>query len=221
MIARRTVLLLPLFAAACSSDDAPVNFSTPSYSYLTPLRLNVASIQIEDRTPPVSPGDRVMTLAPLRPSDALKQMAGDRLFPGGTVGRAVFVIDQAWIHRVGDALEGRMSVHLDIYAGGESRVGFAEAQVARRRVSTDTSENPRVVLYNFVTQMMSDMNVEFEFQVRRSLKEYLQDTATAVPTPAPVQSQDLAPPAPLAPPRGSAPPASAPPTGILRRPAGY
>jgi hypothetical protein len=173
MIARRTVLLLPLFAAACSSDDAPVNFSTPSYSYLTPLRLNVASI------------------------------------------------DQAWIHRVGDALEGRMSVHLDIYAGGESRVGFAEAQVARRRVSTDTSENPRVVLYNFVTQMMSDMNVEFEFQVRRSLKEYLQDTATAVPTPAPVQSQDLAPPAPLAPPRGSAPPASAPPTGILRRPAGY
>jgi hypothetical protein len=221
MISRRTVLLLPLFAAACASDDGPQNYPMPSYSYLTPLRLNVASIQIDDRTPPVPSGDRVMTTAPLRPADALKQMANDRLFPGGTVGRAVFVIDQAYIRRVGDGVDGRMAVHLDIYAGGDSRVGFAEAQVARRRVSTDTSENPRTVLYNFVTQMMSDMNVEFEFQVRRSLKEYLQDTATAVPTPAPVQSQDLAPPTPLAAPQRQAPAPAAPMTGILRRPSGY
>ena len=218
MIARRTVLLLPLFAAACASDEVPENFPTPSYSYLTPLRLNVASIQIDDRTPPVPAGDRVMTLAPLRPADALKQMAIDRLAPGGTAGRAVFVIDQAWLRRVGDGVEGRMSVHLDIYAGGASRVGFAEAQVARRRVSTDTSENPRTVLYNFVTQMMSDMNVEFEYQVRRSLKEYLQDTSITAPPPAPVQSQDLAPPVPQQP---LAPAPAQPPTGFLRRPSGY
>jgi hypothetical protein len=69
--------------------------------------------------------------------------------------------------------------------------------------------------------MMSDMNVEFEFQVRRSLKEYLQDTATAVPTPAPVQSQDLAPPTPLAAPQRGVSAPSAPTTGILRRPSGY
>jgi hypothetical protein len=203
MIARRTVLLLPLFAAACGGGATTQSFPPPSYSYLTPLRLNVATIQIEDRTPPVP--DQLVALAPVRPTDALKQMAMDRLRAGGTVGRAVFVIDQASIRRDGQGLDGRMAVHLDIYAGGEARVGFAEAQVVRRRVSTDMNESPRAVLYDFVSQMMSDMNVEFEYQVRRSLKEYLQDTAAVAPLPPPVQSQDLP------------PPPAAPTTGVLRR----
>lgn len=208
MIARRTVLLLPLLAAACGSSEAPQSYPLPNYSYLTPLRLNVASIEIDDRTPPVS-GDRLTALQPLRPVDGLKQMANDRLSAGGSVGRAVFVIDQASVVRNGDGLDGRMSVHLDIYAGGTTRVGFAEAQVARRRVSTDSDENPRTVLYMFVKQMMADMNVEFEFQVRRSLKEYLQDTATAVPPAPPVQSEDLAAPTLQR---------QQPVTGVLRRP---
>ena len=191
MIARRTVLLLPFLAAACATEaSGPVTFQPPSYSYLTPLRLNVASIEIDDRSQAAG-GNSIDGLSPLRPVDALKQMAHDRLLAGGSVGRAVFVIDQAWIRRNGDALDGRMAVHLDIYAGGDTRVGYAEAQVARTRTSTDMEENSRRVLYDFVVQMMADMNVEFEFQVRRSLKEYLQDTAATAPPPPPVQSQDL------------------------------
>jgi hypothetical protein len=196
MIARRTVLLMPLFAAACGGDDGSTAiFSQPSYSYLTRLRLNVASIEIDDRTPPV-PTNALETLAPLRPSDALKQMARDRLFAGGSAGRGVFVIDAAQLVRVNGSLEGRLAVHLDIYTGGETRVGFAEAQVARRRAGADGSENPRAALYSFVSQMMDDMNVEFEFQVRRSLKDYLQDTEGTAPPPPPVQSQDLSAPGP-------------------------
>ena len=195
MIARRNVLLLPLLAAACADDGGGRSYPAPNYSYLTPLRLNVAGVEIDDRSPPIA-GDSVAALAPLRPADALKQMAQDRLLAGGSVGRAVFEIDQAWIRRAGAGLDGRMAVHLDIYAGGDQRVGFAEAQVARRRVSTDGGEDPRGVLYDFVTLMMGDMNVEFEFQVRRSLKEYLQETAIAAPLPPPVQSEDLGAPAP-------------------------
>jgi hypothetical protein len=193
MIARRTVLLLPLLAAACAGDDdGPQNFPLPSYSYLTLLRLNVATVEIDDRSQAIG-GNTVEALSPLRPADALKQMAHDRLLAGGSAGRAVFVIDQAWIKRNGGGLDGRMAVHLDIYAGGETRIGYAEAQVARRRTSTDMDENANRVLYDFVVQMMGDMNVEFEFQVRRSLKEYLQDTAASAPPPPPVQSQDLTP----------------------------
>jgi hypothetical protein len=216
MIARRTVLLLPLLAAACGSEPGPERFPLPNYSYLTPLRLNVATIEIDDRSTPIG-GDQLMALAPVRPADALKQMAMDRLRTGGSVGRAVFVIDQAWIKRDQGGLDGRLSVHLDIYAGGDTRVGFAEATVARRRTSTDTDEDVRTVLYNFVTQMMSDMNVEFEYQVRRTLKDYLQDTAGVAPPPPPVPTQDLPPPggvrtAPLQPPASlPTPPASAPP----------
>ena len=132
MIARRMFLLLPLLASACSDGPGPESYPMPSYSYLTPLRLNVASVTIDDRTGPVS-GDQLTGLAPLRPADALKQMANDRLSAVGNAGRAVFVIEQASLRRADGGVDGRMSVHLDIYGGGASRVGFAEAQVARRR----------------------------------------------------------------------------------------
>ncbi len=195
MIARRTILLLPLLAAGCGGGDTSAEvFSQPSYDYLTKLRLNVATIDVEDHTPPV-PSNAIESLAPLRPADALKRMAADRLFAGGSAGRGVFVIDAASLARVDGGIEGRLAVHLDIYTGSETRVGFAEAQVARRRVSTDTEENSRAVLHAFVNQMMDDMNVEFEFQVRRSLKEYLQDTEGAAPPPPPVQSESLSAPA--------------------------
>ena len=91
--------------------------------------------------------------------------------------------------------------------------------MARRRVSTDTDENPRSVLYDFVGQMMTDMNVEFEFQVKRSLRDWLQLTATDAPPPPPVQSQDLAAPTPAPTTRstGGLPPGTLP-LGTMTRP---
>lgn len=192
MIARRSVLLLPLLAAACADDDeAPRVFNPPTYAYLTPIRLNVASVQVEDRSP-ASPSGSLDGLSPLRPSDALKQMASDRLSAAGSAGRAVFVIDQAQLVRARGGVDGLLAVHLDVFAGdGDTRAGFAEARVVRRRTSNDADENSRAVLFDFVTQMMNDMNVEFEFQVKRSLREWLQTTDRTAPAPAPVQSQDL------------------------------
>ena len=196
MIARRSVLLLPLLAAACGEDEeaAPRSFPIPSYSYLTPIRLNVASIEIDDQTPPT--GDRSLAgQSPLRPADGLKQMANDRLVAAGTAGRAVFVIDAATLQRVPGGIEGTMAVHLDVFAGqGGDRTGFAEARVARRRTSTNTDEDARAVLYDFTIQMLNDMNVEFEFQVKRSLKDWLQATAGTAPPPAAVQTESLPPP---------------------------
>jgi hypothetical protein len=190
MITRRTVLLLPLLAAACADDTVPQSFPLPNYRYLTPIRLNVASIEVDDRSVPIG-GNSVEAMSPLRPADALKEMATDRLVAAGSAGRAVFVIDQASLVQANGGIDGVMAVHLDVYAGGATRAGYAEARVVRRRTSTNTDEDPRAVLYDFTLQMMRDMNVEFEFQVRRSLKDWLQQTAPGAPLPPPVQSQDL------------------------------
>jgi hypothetical protein len=197
MIARRTLLLLPFLLAACDDDEVetPRSFPIPSYSYLTPIRLNVASIEIDDRTPPVRAGS-LAAASPLRPADGLKEVANDRLVAAGTAGRAVFVIDDANIQRLPDGgIEGLLAVHLDVYAGQDGdRAGFAEARVARKRTSTDVDEDSRAVLYDFTLQMLKDMNVEFEYQVKRSLKDWLQTTAGTAPPPPPVQSQTLPPP---------------------------
>ena len=51
---RRNVVLLPLLLAACGGDDLPQRTEFPAlrYSYLTPLRLNVATVDVADAPPP-------------------------------------------------------------------------------------------------------------------------------------------------------------------------
>ncbi len=195
MIARRSVLLLPLIMTGCDDEEAsPRVFTPPNYSYLTPIRLNVASVEIDGNLP--SAGDSSLAqLSPLRPSDGLKEIANDRLVAAGSAGRAVFVIDRATLQRVAGGIEGMLAVHLDVFAGqGIDRAGFAEARVARRRTSSDADEDSRAVLYDFTTQMLNDMNVEFEYQVKRTLKDWLQTTAGTAPPPPPVQTETLSPP---------------------------
>jgi hypothetical protein len=70
--------------------------------------------------------------------------------------------------------------------------------VARRNV---VDEEERWALYKIVRQMMDSMNVEFEFQVRKALRNFLVagDAAAPAPTTGPVERQELAPPPPKGP----------------------
>jgi len=184
-VSRRLLLLSPLLLAACGGDE-PVRRDFPPlhYEFLTPLRLNVGSIDVG---PPPPPGP-LDGINPAPPGQALLQMARDRLAPGGSLGRAVFVIDEALITRIPDGLEGTLAVHLDVLTSEGTRSGFAEARVSRRAVGI--GRDLRGALYDMTRQMMDDMNVEFEFQVRRSLRDWLQEATTAPPPP-PVQQQEL------------------------------
>lgn len=187
MLGRRAlIVLLPLVAAGCGDGDplpARDGFPPLNYSYLTPLRLNVASIEEAAPPPPGSLDD----INPAPPAQALLRMAQDRLSAGGTLGRAVFSIDEASIVRRGGGLDGVLAVHLDVLTSEGSRAGFAEARVSRR---ADGIGDLRSALYDITVQMMQDMNIEFEFQVRQSLRDWLQEATTA-PPPAAVEKQPL------------------------------
>jgi hypothetical protein len=195
------VLGLGLVTSACATrDDPPASYPKVSYDYLTKLRLNVASVDIDDSLPPNPDPRDVSNRAPTPPVEALRQMAQDRLVASGASGHAVFVIDDASIVQNRDRYEGRMTVHLDVTSGDGSSSGYAEARVARSAsFDKDTPNATRAALNALVTQMMADMNVEFEYQVRRSLRAYLQARPTTAPLPPPVQSEDLAPPPPTPP----------------------
>ncbi len=191
MFARRCLLLLPLLMLGCSDRDALQNFTSPSYTFLTPIHLNVAALEIDDRSPPPGAGS-LEALDPVRPADALKRMALDRLSADGSAGRAVFVIDQASLVRGLGSYDGVLAAHLDVFAGqGGERVGYAEARVVRRQTGMGADENLRTILYNLTLQMMDDMNVEFEYQVRRSLRDWVQTTEGTAPPPPPVTTQPL------------------------------
>ncbi|MEJ1975696.1 MAG: hypothetical protein WDN49_05980 [Acetobacteraceae bacterium] len=158
MIARRTVLLLPLLVAACGGDDnAQQTFPMPSYSYLTPLRLNVASVEIDDRSAPVG-GNSVGSLSPLRPGGRAEANGERQAAGGGNSGRAVFVIEQASLTRSNGGIDASWRCISTSMPAAIPPPRMPEARVVRRRTSTDTDEDARTVLYNFTLQMMKDMN---------------------------------------------------------------
>ena len=180
-------MLLPAALAGCTGDDPPPRQDFPAlhFDFLTPLRLNIGTVDLADPPPP-GPLD---ALNPAPPAQALLRMAQDRIGAGGTTGRAVFTIDAAGINEARGGLSGVMAVHLDIIAPDGARLAFAEARVSRS-AQRPRRADLRGVLYDMTRAMMDDMNVEFEFQARRALRDWLQTPAVA-PAPAPVQKQDL------------------------------
>jgi len=194
-----------LLLAACGGGAASgPEFAPPDYSYLSKLRLNVGTVTIADHagtsstgggSTPADPADLGPT-APTPPDQALQQMAHDRLIAAGNSGSALFTIDQASITGTGGgALDGRLAVHLDILTANGGHAGYAEAHVSRQFIpGTGTSgSGTRAQLYDLNRQMMQDMNVELEYQVQRSLREWLVD-ASGAPVSGSVEQQTLPPP---------------------------
>jgi hypothetical protein len=175
-LTRRSALLLPLVLAACGGEDERV-FEPLRYNYLPPIQLNVASIAVEQRFVPSGIDPDVSGMDPVPPVEALKAMANDRLQAFGTSNKAVFAILDGSLVRQDDGVNGSMAVSLTIFDGSGTQLGFAEARVQSRR--TGVSGNLAPVLYDMTKAMMSDMNVEFEYQLRHNLKDYL--TSPAAP----------------------------------------
>jgi hypothetical protein len=195
-LTRRFALLLPLVLAACGSQEDDQTYEPLRFNYLPPIQLNVAAIQVEQRFVPSGVAPDVSGEDPAPPIAALRAMANDRLQAFGTANRAVFAILDATLARDGDVLRGTFAVSLTIYGDDGNQLGFAEARVESRH--SGRIDDLRSVLYDMTKSMMSDMNVEFEYQIHRNLKNWL---TTAVAPDTPVQQAPL---------DGSAPPQQAP-----------
>jgi hypothetical protein len=211
-------LALPLVLAGCGGGDEipPAEaYTPPDFSFLPKIRLNVGSIAIQDNAQPLGPQDIAAT-SPVIPSQALEQMARDRLFAAGFAGTATFVIDQASIIQSQNGiLTGTLAVHLQVSVPGGGPGGFASAQVQRQHVPGSDPENLQNNLYDLTKQMLDAMNVEFEFQLRKSLSSWI---VTGDAVPAPVQAQPLAPQPPPPPPPATPTPPPPQPESLYRDP---
>ena len=201
ILTRRSSLLLPLLLAACGGHERR-DYPPLRYNYLLPLGLNVAQIRIEQRYMPSGAPPDVSQLDPVPPVDALRSMATDRLQALGATGTAVFSILNAALIRKDDTLSGTFEVELDVYSAPDTRAAYATASVTGSY--TGDLDDIRGRLYDMTRSLMDRMNVEFEYQVRRSLGGWL--LSAGVPQ-APVQQQPLI----VSPPPGALPPGSPPP----------
>ena len=190
LVPRFTLLFAVLGLATCGAPPTPRDFPPMTYDYLPQIRLNVASVEVDNRFVPAS-RDEVSAQAPIPPTVALRQMANDRLKAFGSSGKAILVIKDASLIKGSNEIIGHMAVELDVYTSDNRRAGFATAEVTQRR--SGEIKDLQGTLYDLTKTMMDRMNVELEFQVRRSLRDWILPDAPPAASSA-VQQQDLAPP---------------------------
>lgn len=198
-------MLLPVLLAGCGGDGRPRTYPPLRYDYLAPLRLNVSTLQIEQRFVPSGAPPDVSQYDPVPPVVALRTMAQDRLQAAGSADLAIFLIQDASLTRQGDTLSGNFSVQLDVYNTPTHRAAYAQASVSS--TYTGDLDDLSARLYDMTKDMMDRMNVEFEYQVRRALSTWL---VPAGAVQAPVQQQPLNT-APLETVPAGPPPSSLPP----------
>ncbi|MBV8455692.1 MAG: hypothetical protein JO122_03640 [Acetobacteraceae bacterium] len=221
-LTRRVALMLPLLVAACAAQPPPARQYAPlDFSYLMPMRLNVASVEVEQNFVPSGLPPDVTQYDPINPVAALRLMAEQRLQGVGATGRAVFIINDASVIGQGNTITGTFAVTLAVYNSAGERVGYAQATSTREM--TGFGEDLRGALYSLTTSLMQQMNVEFEYQVRRSLANWLVSASAApqgvqqAPLPATTPASPAAPApsartAPVTPPPAATPAPSPAPT---------
>lgn len=199
---RGALLLLPLLAACGTGRPEPVPIPPGplSFRHLTPLPLNLANVEIAEEAPPAPAGDIGSRLSPSA-AEAVRIMARDRLVLVGTTGQANFTVTRAQLLAGRESLVCDLGCRLEIMSSLGSRLGFVEAE-SRRAVNGPDAARPRAP-DALLRQAMDDLNVEFEFQIRRNLRDWISaavpgpEGGMAAPGPAGVAREDL--------PGGSAP----------------
>jgi hypothetical protein len=190
---RRTLAaLLPAMAilGACATGEPPPQPPPPpDFAFLTRLRLDVAEVLVDDRLPPSPPADRGARAA-VSPADYLRAIARDRLLADGTSGRAVATLQRAEVietrvptrgalftTEIDTRYEGRMAMRVELIGADGTPSGFAEADVRRsREVLENADQAARAAVVQAIARDLADaMNVELEFQLRRSLRDAFVD----------------------------------------------
>ena len=201
-------LMLPVILSACAGGEEPAALPplVTGYRHLTPLRLNVLEIEVGDPAPGAV---QITGSAPIRPEQEMRRMAEERLVPVGTEGQARFLVTTARFTRErlaaqggltgmfsgepGESLTCQLVCRLEILSPEGRRVAFVEAEARRNRTLPDGA-SPAArnrAAEDVVREAMDQLNVEFEFHIRRTLRGWLSEGNTPAGATAPVEREDL------------------------------
>lgn len=195
------VALPALAGCGTRREEAPAQAEMPTYRHLTPLRLNVAEIEVGGMLGMAAP-----PVGTLRPEVAVAVMGRERLLAAGPSGRARFVVETADLRR--EPLSGGglfsagterltclLRARVEVLGPSGERAAFAEAQARREWRGPDEGGPARARAADaLLRQAMAELNVEFEYQVRRNLRPWLLDAAPtqpAAPRPEAVGREEL------------------------------
>lgn len=179
-------LLAVLGLSACGDSPAPVvSYKPLDYSYLPPIMLKVASINVQNDYVPDSGAATLLGLDPEPPANAVMDMANHRLVANGTPGNAIFTVKTASIETVGNNLTGILTVRLDVASANGRSKGYTEASVNYSQTSPDQSNqgDMRAALYGITKHLMDQMNVQLQYQMQQHLSDWISYSTNAAVAP--------------------------------------
>ncbi len=212
-------LALTFSLAACSSapPPAPVVYKPLDYSYLPPLTLRVASVNVQNTYVPGPDEATLIGQAPEAPANAVSDLLNLRLIPSGAPGVANVTIETASLDESGGNLTGTMTVRVDVASADGRSTGFTEASVTHSEAAPDNNasqEDLRAALFGMTKTLTEDLNNRLQYQLQHNLASWMVYGANAGAAPvvsgaSPVSGGILATPLP-GPGAGTAPPPGAP-----------
>ena len=200
---RRAFLALPLLAGCAKEQAGPyIPPGPPSYGHLMPLRLKVGTLEIQEAGSGTA--FLVEQSAPLQPADVMMRMAQDRLSAAGGPGKARFLIQTASLTREGipsggvfspasETFRCVMRCQVEIVSPEDVTLAGASAEATRALTGPVRDAAERAALAERAVKLAGqDLNVEFEYQLRRHLRAWLQLVAAPGESlPQPVEREAL------------------------------
>ncbi|MBI4182579.1 MAG: hypothetical protein HY521_01120 [Proteobacteria bacterium] len=200
LVLRRGVILAvgaALALAACQAVPEEPARNTISFAHLPRIRLNVAAVEVvpQYRSPMQAP--YVEHEFPTPPETAVVRWVRDRLEAGGFAGKAVVYIREASVIRAQqtdvpfllgtERLRARVSMMLEV----RDRDGVPQHEIKveaerARNVKPNLGGPDRDRVYvTLVRDLMNDLDVALEQQIRTSWRQYLLAPLSAVEPPRP------------------------------------
>jgi hypothetical protein len=177
MMRRAVAFGLAMGLAACGGPPPPpVVYKPLDYSYLPPITLRVATVNVSNIYVPDPGAATLIGQDPEPPATALLAVATRRLIGNGTPGTADFTVENASIEPVGGNLVGTLTARLDVKSADGRRNGFTEASVSHSQTAPDSDATPadwQAALYGMTKALMDSMNVQLQYQIQRNLGDWV------------------------------------------------
>lgn len=208
---KKLLSAVPLLAlAACGATPPAPTFTPLDYSYLPPILLKVAQVNVVNAYVPTPSQVRMAGLDPAPPAQTLQAMLTHRLQPAGQPGTATVTIESAYVDQVNGTLVGQMTVDVNLTSANGLATGFTEASVSATQTTpqSDNVDDTRAALYSLTKRLMTQMNVQLQYQIQKNLPHWVSWTNAAaaggVTSAASGAAGGVVQAAPLAPPPGAA-----------------
>ena len=185
-----TLLTVLLVLGGCGSAPAR-NFPEITFADRSPIRLDVASIEIVQRYQPTMAAPYVDHLFPKEPVAVIRRWAEDRLAARGATGTATLFIEQASVTEEklardpgfrglvtierSERYEAVFAVRIEVAQPATRRTGSTDA-VARRSVTAPENASlaeREQIWFDLTEKTIRDLDARFEQQISAGLPQFI------------------------------------------------